>query len=347
MNDISYDKTHGISRRVFLAAAAGTAAFAGMPRLMKEAFAAEQQVLVGKPVSLGTTSVGANDVYPLVDGSHSFPLSLFKGADEADMLKAAGVQPIPGAFNVFLVERGKERFLIDTGTGALLPGRTGRLPEALAEAKCTVNDVSIIFITHLHLDHIGGLVADGKPVFPGAYVYISEAEHAYWMSDAAMSNSPENCRIVRDILAVLNASLIVGKEQRIILFRPDTVLTKGSVADATGNLQSRRATGIRSVDLAGHTPGHSGYLFEPRGKSGPQVFFVGDLVHGAALQMPRPDITIGFDVDPAKAKATRLRTFDQVAKNTCIAGAHLPFPGMGFVQPEGNGYRFEALGSKK
>ena len=341
-----FDNAHGISRRTFLTAAAGTLAYAGMPGFVHQAFAAAPQSLVGKPVALGVSSVGATAVYPLLDGEHAFPLSLFKGADEAAMLQAAGAQPIPGSFNVFLVERGKERYLIDTGIGTLFPGKTGRLLDALAEAQCPVKDVSIIFITHLHLDHIGGLVADGKPVFPGAYVYISEAEHAYWTSDAAMSKSPANCKTVREILAVLDADLIADKEKRIILFKPDTALTKGSVADATGALSSRRATDIKSVDLAGHTPGHSGFLLAPKGSSGPQMFFVGDLLHGAALQLPRPDITIDYDVDQDKAKKMRLSTFDRIAKKVPIAGAHLPFPGIGFVQPEGKGYKLAPVVSK-
>ena len=346
MDKHPFDSVNGMSRRTFLTAAAGTLAFASMPGFAKEAFAAAPQSLVGKPLTLGVSSVGATAVYPLFDGEHSFPLSLFKGASEAEMLQVAGTQPIPGSFNVFLIERGKERFLVDTGIGTLFPGKTGRLLEALKEAKCRVDDVSIIFITHLHLDHIGGLVADGKPVFPGAFVYISEAEHAYWMSDAAMSKSPESCKVVRDILAVLDASLIADKAQRIILFKPDTVLSKGSFADATGALSSRRTTDVRSVDLAGHTPGHSGFLLEPKGRSGPQLLFDGDLLHGAALQLPRPDITIDFDVDQAQAKAARLETLDRIAKKIPIACAHLPFPGMGMAQSAGKGYELRPLGSK-
>jgi len=340
------DNANGISRRTFLTAAAGTLACAGMPAFLDKAFAAEPQSLVGNPVQLGVSKVGATSVYPLLDGPHSFPLSLFKGADEATMLQTAGTQPVPGSFNVFLIERGKERYLIDTGIGTMFPGMTGRLLEALEQAKCPVQDVGIIFITHLHLDHIGGLVADGKPVFPGAYVYIAEAEHAWWMSDAAMSKAPESCKTVREILAVLNANPMIDKDQRVILFKPDTALTKGSAADATGALSSRRATDIKSVDLAGHTPGHSGFLLAPKGRSGPQMFFVGDLLHGAALQFPRPDITIDFDHDHDKAKKIRLETLNEVAKNYPIAGAHLPFPGMGIVQPEGNGYKLAALNSR-
>jgi hypothetical protein len=76
------------------------------------------------------------------------------------------------------------------------------------------------------------------------------------------------------------------------------------------------------------------------------VLFVGDLMHGAALQMPRPDITIAYDVDQGKAKARRLDTFNRHTKRIPIAGAHLPFPGMGLLESAGKGYKLAPLASK-
>lgn len=317
MNQRFFDKVVEIDRRSFLGAAAGTAVLASMPGMVKKAFA-------GQPTAGTALPVGDFTVTPLFDGPTNFPLSLFRGADEATMLKVAGVQPIPGAFNVFLIRHGQERFLVDTGTGALLPGRTGQLPLCLADAQTLPADIGKIFITHLHADHAGGLVKDGKPAFPNATVYMSQTEYGYWTSDEAMRRAPQR---VRDLSPQIREILdIVEQNRPIIRF------TSGD----------RVFPNLTSVALPGHTPGHTGYVLESRGK---RLFFAADLLHGAALQFPRPDITIDFDVDQPMAGKTRLRTFRQLVEEKTplpIACVHVPFPGVGLLQRAGNGYRLTA-----
>ena len=271
-----------------------------------------------QPTAGKTVQVGNFSVVPLLDGSHGFTLSLFHGTDEATMLKVAGTQPMPGSFNVFLIKRGKERFLVDTGNGTLTPARTGQLPLCLKKAGTSPKDIGKIFLTHLHGDHIGGLVKDGTPAFPKAQVYVAKAEYDYWMDEQAMRQAPENRRglfsLVRDVMGVL--------EQNKLL----TFFTPGEAVSPD----------ITSVALFGHTPGHTGFILTSKNK---KLFFVGDLMHAGALQFSRPDITVDFDVDQAKAKETRLRVFKQLAEDaTPIAAAHLPFPGIGIVQPAGDGY---------
>jgi len=212
--------------------------------------------------------------------------------------------------------------LVDTGNGTLRPGRNGQLPQCLKEAKTAPAGISKILITHLHGDHAGGLIKDGKPAFPKAKVYVAKSEYDYWTNDASMGRAPEHRRwlfpLIQNVLRVLEQNNLV------VFFTPGDVVSPD----------------ITSVDLAGHTPGHSGFMLASRGK---KLFFVGDLLHGAALQMPRPDITFDADVDQPKAKEMRLRTFKQLAEaKTPIAGTHLPFPGIGLVQPEGDGYKLNA-----
>jgi len=305
----------GISRRTFLAAAAGTTVFAGMPGLVKEAFAKSPPPppIVGKTVPVGDFAV-----VPCYDGQQNFALNLFKGADEATMLKTAGIQPVPGTFMVYLIRRGKEGFLVDTGNGTFNPARTGQLPVCLKVAHTAPADISKILITHLHGDHAGGLIADGKPAFPKAKVYVPQTEYDYWTNDESIRQARESRRglfpLIRNVLRVLEQNSL------IVFFTPGDVVSPD----------------ITSVNLVGHTPGHTGFLLASRGK---KLFFVGDLLHGAALQMPRPDITIDADVDQPTAKETRLRVFKQLAADAVpIAGAHLPFPGIGLVQSAGEGY---------
>ena len=293
----------------------------GLMLVVLFAVPAEASAPASQPAAGKGVSVGGFSVVPLLDGTHSFPLNLFKGADEAAMLKVVGAQQAPGSFNVFLIKRDKERFPVDTGNGTLRPERSGQLLQRLTEAGIAPEDISKIFITHLHGDHIGGLVKDDTAAFPKAEVYVPKPEYDYWMNEEAMSQAPEGRRglfaLVRDVLRVLE------RDKLLVFFTPGDLV----------------APDITSVALFGHTPGHSGFMLASEGK---QLFFIGDLLHAGALQLPRPDITVDFDVDQAAAKETRLRVLKQIAEDkTPIAAAHLPFPGIGLILPDGDGYKFE------
>jgi len=317
MDERFFGSLPAIARKTSLAAFVAFAVLAGMPGVVQEAFAATPapQPTAGKAVLVGHFSV-----VPLFDGRHSYALKRFQGADEATMLKIAGTQHVPAAYNVFLIKRGKESFLVDTGNGTLTPFRTGQLPLCLKSAKTAPADISKIFITHLHGDHAGGLVKDGKPVFPKAKVYVAKAEYDYWTNDESMRQSPER---TRGLFPLIQHTLRVLDQNNLIVF-----FMPGDVVSAD----------IASVDLAGHTPGHTGFMLTSKGK---QLFFAGDLLHGAALQMPRPDISLD-DIDQPKAKEMRLRMLKQLAEAKIpIAGAHLPFPGIGFVQLAGEGYKLQ------
>jgi glyoxylase-like metal-dependent hydrolase (beta-lactamase superfamily II) len=71
----------------------------------------------------------------------------------------------------------------------------------------------------------------------------------------------------------------------------------------------------------------------------------GDLVHSAALQCPVPEITVAFDADEQQARATRADLFARASRERfLVCGAHLPFPGVGWIDAqEGGGYLFDPL----
>ena len=97
--------------------------------------------------------------------------------------------------------------------------------------------------------------------------------------------------------------------------------------------------GISAVLMPGHTPGHTGWLIQS-GKDGLLIW--GDLVHLAAIQIPRPDTGLVYDVDPQMACATRMRMFDRIAADRlAVAGAHMDFPGFGAIVRKGTGFAFE------
>jgi glyoxylase-like metal-dependent hydrolase (beta-lactamase superfamily II) len=103
---------------------------------------------------------------------------------------------------------------------------------------------------------------------------------------------------------------------------------------ATGEI----GPGVEAIALPGHTLGHSGYVFTSGNE---RLLIWGDVVHNAALQFARPDWTLAFDLDQAKAAATRKRVFDMAASDRLlVAGMHLPYPGLGFIERNANEYRF-------
>jgi glyoxylase-like metal-dependent hydrolase (beta-lactamase superfamily II) len=94
--------------------------------------------------------------------------------------------------------------------------------------------------------------------------------------------------------------------------------------------------GVKSVAEPGHTPGHAGYLFSSEGQ---QLLVWGDVVHSHPVQFMHPEVSIEFDVDSKQAIATRKKLFADTAKQKLwVAGAHLPFPGIGHVRAEKTGY---------
>ena len=96
--------------------------------------------------------------------------------------------------------------------------------------------------------------------------------------------------------------------------------------------------GVKAVAARGHTAGHSVYVVESKGQ---KLVLWGDLMHFAAVQFPRPQVTIAFDTDSKAAMAQRKKAFAQAAKEGYYVGAaHLPFPGLGHLRNEGKGYAF-------
>jgi hypothetical protein len=102
--------------------------------------------------------------------------------------------------------------------------------------------------------------------------------------------------------------------------------------------------GLTAMDSRGHTPGHTAFLLESNGE---KLLCVGDLLHSAALQFPRPDINGRFDMIPVLAKVARREFLSKAAwEDMPIAGVHLPFPGISTIKVDGvEGFSFQ-LGLK-
>jgi len=231
---------------------------------------------------------------------------------------------IETAHNGFLINTGSKLVLIDPGAGTMLGRSTGDLVANLRAAGYRPEQVDEILITHMHTDHVGGLVADGRRAFPNAVVRIEKRDVDYWLSASNLAAAPEAAK--RFFRAAADAVAPYLQAGKLVVFDGDTELLPG----------------VRARSAYGHTPGHVMYLLESKGE---KLLVWGDIVHVAAVQMAAPLVTIGYDVDPDAAARERLRVFADAAKNgTLVAGAHLPFPGIGHVRRQGdNAYAFVPL----
>jgi glyoxylase-like metal-dependent hydrolase (beta-lactamase superfamily II) len=228
--------------------------------------------------------------------------------------------PVETSVNAFVINTGSKLVLIDTGAGALFGPTLGRMLTALKAAGYQPEQVDEIYISHFHGDHVGGLAADGKPVFPNAVVRAEQGEADFWLSEAKMKAAPADAQDgFRGAMMMVNPYVAANR------FRPyagDTQLVPG----------------IRAVVTRGHTPGHAMYVIESKGE---KLVLWGDLMHQAAVQFLDPSVTVTFDTDQSTAAQQRRRAYQAAAKEGHWVGAsHLPFPGLGHLRAEGKGYAY-------
>lgn len=269
--------------------------------------------------------VGELEVTALADGGGFVKPDILHGLPPIELdrlLRRAGLDPAVGSptpINAFLVKAPGRTLLVDTGAGTYFGPRAGRLTEHLRAAGCEPETIDTVLLTHLHSDHAMGLTdVAGKPRFPGATVWVAGPEAAYWHDPKTLASAQE--RKKRYIKALDRALLPYAAGGRLRRFDPD----QAPIA------------GVTVVPLFGHTPGHCGFRL---GVGGRTVLFWGDTVHVAAVQFARPEVSIDFDVDQTRAVATRRALLSGLARDgELVAGAHLPFPGLGWVRPRGAGH---------
>ncbi|WP_068316707.1 MBL fold metallo-hydrolase [Aliiruegeria sabulilitoris] len=267
--------------------------------------------------------VGEMTVTALSDGFIQFSPDAMIGIEAEDFLslvEAAHQDPanVRGAVNAYMVESGGETWMIDAGTGPIFGPTLGHMPEVFAALGTDLGSVSKLIVTHLHGDHIGGATMDGKPVFPNAEMIVSEADRAFWTNDQIKAQFPEQFRGMFDLAKATLAAY--GDKLRVIEGEADV------------------APGVTARPMPGHTVGHTGYMLE----SGSDSLLVwGDIIHVPAVQLARPEVTIMFDTDKEQAAATRADLMTALAgSGQRIAGMHMLFPGVGYLDTLGDGYHF-------
>ncbi len=264
--------------------------------------------------------VGEALVTALNDGQFVLPPEILLGItpEEREALLRAGGRrpPFHTAVNTFLLQWSGRTVLVDAGIGKLFGDAGGRLPGNMRAAGVAPDDVTDIVLTHLHSDHVGGLLDDsGAPAFPNAALWVAETEAAFWESDANKAAAPEARRDTFDMARRVLAQYAA----RLHRF-------------AYGEIMP----GLVAESMPGHTPGHTGFMLTSGGE---QLLIWADVFHVPAVQAARPDVGTGFDTDPAQATATRRTVLERaVTEDLLVTGMHMAFPGFARISRAGTGY---------
>ncbi|MRH98804.1 MBL fold metallo-hydrolase [Agrobacterium tumefaciens] len=273
------------------------------------------------------TTIGDYEVTALYDGGGTIDANLLHG-DPAliESLLARSFQDDPRHVSAtvqgYLVNTGSKLVLIDTGAGGHWGGPTlGKLVQNLKTSGYSPEQVDLVLLTHLHADHVGGIYEDGKRVFPNATVMMKQADADFWLSKEIMAKAPEDAKIFFQIAQDGAAPYVTAGK-----WKPYESMDEV-------------APGIAPYAIAGHTPGHTGYMISSKGQS---LLIWGDTAHVGAVQMPHPEVSIVFDSDSESAVKTREALFVKLAADkTMIAAAHMPYPGLGRIRKADSGVGYD------
>ncbi|MBW6505977.1 MAG: MBL fold metallo-hydrolase [Rhodobacteraceae bacterium] len=292
-----------LTRRSALLAAASLPFAAALPRAARAA-APLQGVSIAP---FHRVKLGDFEVTTLLSGTRivEAPHTIFgTNASDADFAAAAEAGFIPTDatrfyFTPVLVNTGAELVLFDTGnTVADITG-------ALAAAGISPDQVDTVVITHMHGDHIGGLIDGATPTFANARYVTGAVEHNFW---AAAGNAGFDAKV-----------------------RP--LNDKFSFIDAGAS----PVPGITAIDAPGHTVGHMAYMLESAGHA---MVLIADAANHYVWSLQQPDWEVRFDADKATAAATRRSLLGMIAADRLpFVGYHMPFPALGYLEPLGAGWR--------
>ena len=271
-------------------------------------------------------TVGNLEVVALSDGAPERALGgFFGGVDPSLWTAALGIagpdEGVPFNFGTFLIRSGGRNVLIDSGFGApakamgMLGG--GELPERLAEAGLTLEEITDIVHTHLHGDHIGWNVSpEGTLTFPNATIHVASRELDYWQNHAPKDDD-------RTATAAKH-TVPVQAAGRLKTFAGDVEVVPG----------------ISAVATPGHTPGHTSYIVSGGGES---LLVVGDAAHHP-VHFEHHDWIPGVDLDPAESTRSRGKLSALAAdRDAIVTGGHFAIPTLGHVRRVEGGYRWESL----
>lgn len=288
---------------------------------------------IAKAPMLGTLApafyrfkLGTMEATVISDGPLNFPDAgkIFLRAPDADIRKLLADELLPTDAvrmeqNILVLNTGDKLVMFDTGLYSMKPNPSlpsGRILKSLGEAGIKPEDIDAIVLTHPHIDHAGGIMSeDGKTrLFPNAQIYTTEADFNFWQNEKLIGTPAESSRntVMKNIVPNKDRLVMVKDGQEII-------------------------PGIQAIASNGHTVGHTSYMISSGGKS---LCFTGDIAHHSIL-LRRPKMAITFDTDGDMASASRIRMCDMLSSQKIPALIfHLPWPGIGNIVKDGEGFRF-------
>jgi glyoxylase-like metal-dependent hydrolase (beta-lactamase superfamily II) len=280
----------------------------------------------GDPAGFYRLKVGEIGVTVLSDGMGRMPhhptFAMNATAEEATALANEALLParMPLHFNIALLSVGSRRILVDTGSGPAAGGMVGRLLPNLRAAGLAPADITDVVISHAHGDHLAGIAGPDGLLFPNARHLISRDEHAFWTGAADLSRSLFPAERRAGVVESIRTNL--ARQPKWELVDSDAVI----------------AEGVRLVPTPGHTPGHVSVDV----RSGDaRLFILSDLAHHALFAFRKPEWHVQFDTVPEEAAAMRRRMYGILAgERVQLVGFHMPFPGIGYVRTEGDGFEW-------
>ncbi len=297
-----------INRRTLFAAAAATP-------LLGVAANAKAPMQGATQATFARYTLGAFEVTTLLDATRPAedPQKTFgMNVDPSDFADESRKNFIPhdkyqGYFTPTLINTGAELVLFDTGLG-----RPGGIRDQMVAAGYSPDQVDIVVLTHMHPDHIGGLMVDGAPAYPNARYVTGAVEYNFWSGPGAGNRVGE-----------MVAKLVTPLADKMTFIDPETSVVPG----------------ITALEAFGHTPGHMAYMIESQGQ---HLMLTADLANHHVWSLANPTWEVRFDADKKAAAEARFNLLGMLAADRIpMVGYHLPFPAVGFVASTDTGFRFE------
>lgn len=323
--------TSGLSRRNLLLSLAAAPVALAMPALLRATPArAEEPAPAGPIPGLLRHRIGAIEVLSLADGFGQVPTAMIIGLEPRSAVEAAALAYKPHdptnvtiSINAYLIRTGDRLIAVDTGAGGAMGPSLGAWQLSLEAAGIDPAGIDTLFLTHAHTDHVGGMSdSAGQRLLPNAGLVLAEAEWDFTHDEAVLASLPDQFK--GNFLQARAQLAPYAADRDVLPMDRDTEI----------------APGVTAVPMPGHTPGHMGLRVESEGE---QLLIWGDIVHAPAYQFSQPDWSVAFDADIATAISSRRKLLDMAATDrTMVAGMHLDFPALGFVERHAGAFRYVA-----